>query len=351
MLGNFNSTCESSQAFNDPLHESKRTLDHSCNMASLSASVKVCIAGPSRLPMSCGGAAKRSLRQVHVSEGRANLRFRRSLTTSTRCGDAATVCESGMDMKVDDTKAQAASAATKAASHSPIEPPTLASTKYLNPSARNAQQISSTSSLPAHHKSTLSSLLRVDHSGEIAANTIYQSQSLIFKHIKKDVPSTELMLEMWENEKKHLKIAEMLLKQHNVRPSLLNPVWSSLGSVLGAATAMMGKEAAMACTEAVETVIGEHYDDQITHLDTVLDSFRSGIAQGESQASVATDTKAPMQETLETLNSLLEEFRDDELEHLDTAVEHDAQQAPAHALLSAVIGWGCKGAIEVAKRV
>lgn len=68
-------------------------------------------------------------------------------------------------------------------------------------------------------------------------------------------------MEMWENEKKHLKVAEILLKQHAVRPSLLNPVWGALGSLLGGVTALMGREAAMACTEAVETVIGEHYDE------------------------------------------------------------------------------------------
>ncbi len=55
--------------------------------------------------------------------------------------------------------------------------------------------------------------------------------------------------------------------------------------------------------------------------------------------------------SLPLLSSVIEEFRDDELAHLDTAVEHDAQQAPAHALLTAVIGWGCKGAIQLAKRI
>ena len=33
------------------------------------------------------------------------------------------------------------------------------------------------------------------------------------------------------------------------------------GFLLGAGTALMSREAAMACTEAVETVIGEHYDE------------------------------------------------------------------------------------------
>lgn len=61
--------------------------------------------------------------------------------------------------------------------------------------------------------------------------------------------------------------------------------------------------------------------------------------------------KKELQENIGLLRSVLIEFRDDELEHLDTAVEHDSQQAPAHALLSAVVEAGCKSAIEIAKRV
>lgn len=51
------------------------------------------------------------------------------------------------------------------------------------------------------------------------------------------------------------------------------------------------------------------------------------------------------------LKDVIREFRDDELEHLDIAVENHAQQAPAHALLSAVVGAGCMVAIELCKRV
>jgi len=103
-------------------------------------------------------------------------------------------------------------------------------------------------------------MLRVDHAGEIAANTIYSAQANVFGALG-DAKTKQMMLDMWENEKKHLKVAEKLLAQHKTRPSLLMPVWSLAGTVLGATTALMGKEAAMACTEAVETVIGEHYDE------------------------------------------------------------------------------------------
>jgi ubiquinone biosynthesis monooxygenase Coq7 len=67
--------------------------------------------------------------------------------------------------------------------------------------------------------------------------------------------------DMWEQEKKHLAVMDKLLAQHQVRPTVLGGVAKIGGFSLGAVTALMGKEAAMACTEAVETVIGEHYDE------------------------------------------------------------------------------------------
>lgn len=66
---------------------------------------------------------------------------------------------------------------------------------------------------------------------------------------------------MWEQEKKHLAVMDKMQLQHRVRPTILMDFAKIGGFGLGAATALMGKEAAMACTEAVETVIGEHYDE------------------------------------------------------------------------------------------
>ena len=54
---------------------------------------------------------------------------------------------------------------------------------------------------------------------------------------------------------------------------------------------------------------------------------------------------------VQLLKNVVREFRDDELEHLDTAVAHFAQRAPAHALLSTIIGAGCKIAIELCKQI
>ena len=69
---------------------------------------------------------------------------------------------------------------------------------------------------------------------------------------------------MWEQEKRHLVVMDRLRVQHRVRPTILSDVAKVVGFGLGAVTAAMGKEAAMACTEAVETVIGEHYDECVS---------------------------------------------------------------------------------------
>lgn len=59
----------------------------------------------------------------------------------------------------------------------------------------------------------------------------------------------------------------------------------------------------------------------------------------------------PDHPSIPLLEKVLTEFRDDELHHLDTAVENESQQAPAYALLSAVIAGGCRLAIEATKKV
>ena len=78
---------------------------------------------------------------------------------------------------------------------------------------------------------------------------------------------------MWDQEKKHLEVMNRLQVQHHVRPTLLTPMAQIAGFGLGAMTALMGKEAAMACTEAVETTIGEHYDELVLFLSSCFDRF------------------------------------------------------------------------------
>jgi len=88
---------------------------------------------------------------------------------------------------------------------------------------------------------------------------------------------------MWDQEKKHLNVMNKMQLQHHVRPTILWEVAQVAGYGLGVVTALMGREAAMACTEAVETVIGEHYQECASPSKlppSVILTFRLQPAQG-----------------------------------------------------------------------
>ncbi|KAI9251554.1 ubiquinone biosynthesis protein Coq7 [Sporodiniella umbellata] len=180
--------------------------------------------------------------------------------------------------------------------------------------------------LTNEEKELITPMIRVDQAGEVGAYYIYKGQIAVLGKDKKLQP---ILQEMWDQEKVHLERFNQLVGEHRVRPSLLRPLWEVAGYAVGYGTALLGKEAAMACTEAVETVIGGHYDDQLRELVTLKD---------------------PNQEIVE-LSKTVAQFRDEELEHHDIAVAHDAQLAPMHTVLKNVIMQGCKTAIWVASRV
>lgn len=145
------------------------------------------------------------------------------------------------------------------------------------------------------------------------------------------------MKHMYDQEAGHYKFFNEVIRKHRIRPTAMTPVWTAAASVLGWGTAFLGREAAMACTEAVETEIGTHYNEQVRVL---LDWAGKCEARGE--------TLGP---ELESLVGELRRIRDEELEHLDHAVENDAKEARPYELLTETIRAGCRGAIWVSERV
>jgi ubiquinone biosynthesis monooxygenase Coq7 len=145
------------------------------------------------------------------------------------------------------------------------------------------------------------------------------------------------MKHMYDQEAGHFKTFNALLAKHRIRPTAMYPVWSVVSTALGWGTALMGREAAMACTEAVETEIGDHYNGQVRVL---LDMVHQMEANGDEVGD-------ELRELVDTIRKI----RDEELEHLDHAVENDAKEAVPHALLTGVIRAGCRGAIWVSERV
>ncbi|XP_001376665.2 5-demethoxyubiquinone hydroxylase, mitochondrial [Monodelphis domestica] len=170
---------------------------------------------------------------------------------------------------------------------------------------------------------TIDRIIRVDHAGEYGANRIYAGQMAVLGRTSVG----PLIQKMWDQEKDHLKKFNELMITFRVRPTILMPLWNIMGFVLGAGTAMLGKEGAMACTVAVEESIAHHYNNQIR---TLMEEDP---------------------EKYEELLQIIKKIRDEELEHHDTGLDHDAELAPAYIILKNAIQVGCKAAIYLSERI
>lgn len=174
--------------------------------------------------------------------------------------------------------------------------------------------------LPGDRGADTASMLRVDQAGEYGAARIYSGQLAVMGNRHPD--STEIA-RMRAQEQHHLDVFNRMVVERGVRPTALAPFWHVAGYALGAATALMGPRAAMACTAAVETEIDRHYAEQAEAL-------------GDSDPE---------------LKARIEKFAEEEREHRATAIAHGAEQAPAYPLLSAAIRAGCRAAIAISKRI
>lgn len=207
--------------------------------------------------------------------------------------------------------------------------------------------------LTPEQKAYLDRVIRVDQAGELGANYIYRGQIFI---LSKKYPHLRPILQhMWEQEVFHHDTFNALQIQNRVRPSLITPLWKIGAVVMGAGTALISKEAAMACTEAVETVIGGHYNEQLRCLN---DHFKIDKTNEQDLESIAlSDSLDPTQTTKqfpEEVKSLIETiqlFRDQELEHLNTAIDHDSRMAVPYMMITETIKAVCKVAIWTAERI
>ena len=181
---------------------------------------------------------------------------------------------------------------------------------------------------PSHARAQIARILRVDQAGEFGAKRIYQGQLDVFAKRPGMARTEALIRHMAEQEDEHLDRFNDLVAERGVRPTVLQPFWHVAGYTLGAATALMGEKAAMACTAAVESVIDEHYARQQSSLDRLKEA---GTDESGIKASI-------------------DKFRADEAEHHDTALEEGAAQTPGYRLLSGVIKACSKSAIWLSER-
>jgi 3-demethoxyubiquinol 3-hydroxylase len=173
---------------------------------------------------------------------------------------------------------------------------------------------------PGDRRLDTASMIRVDQAGEYGATRIYAGQLAV---MRRNCPEAKLIARMASQEERHLKRFNALMAERRVRPTALQPIWNVAGFALGAATALMSEQAALACTDAVETEIDRHYADQLADI-------------GSDDPELAAD---------------ILEFQAEELEHRDTARAAGAADAVGYPILTAAIRAGCRVAIALSKRI
>jgi 3-demethoxyubiquinol 3-hydroxylase len=169
-------------------------------------------------------------------------------------------------------------------------------------------------------KTHTDTMIRVDQAGEYGATRIYAGQLAIMNSRS---PAAREIARMAAQEERHRKTFDAMIAKRRVRPTLLAPIWNVAGYGLGMATALIGPEAAMACTVAIETEIDRHYGEQL-----------EAIGNDDPE-----------------LSAVIVDFQAEEVEHKAAALAAGAERAPGYPVMSAAIRLGCRAAIALSKRI
>ena len=164
--------------------------------------------------------------------------------------------------------------------------------------------------------------IRVDHAGERGAIKIYEGQLLALNTLIKNENLKKTIQEMKNHEKEHCEYFEREMKNRNIKPTKLLPLWDLVGVGLGFGTTILGKKAAMLCTASVEEVIDKHYLNQINQLNS--------------------DEK--------DLKKKIKKFREDEMHHKNIAYEEGATKKGIYFFLDKAIKTGSKIAISISEK-
>ena len=173
---------------------------------------------------------------------------------------------------------------------------------------------------PGDARERTASMVRVDQAGEYGATRIYAGQLAVMGD---RIPAARTVAGMAAQEERHRAFFDAMIARRGVRPTALQPFWNMAGFALGAVTAAIGPNAAMACTAAVETEIDRHYQAQLDEIGDSDPELRAAVAQ----------------------------FRDEELEHKETAIQSGAENLIGYPLLSGMIRLGCRAAIALSIRI
>jgi ubiquinone biosynthesis monooxygenase Coq7 len=150
--------------------------------------------------------------------------------------------------------------------------------------------------LSTHQRDLVGRLMRINHTGEVCAQALYQGQALTAK--LPEVRSSMERAALEEND--HLDWCESRLKELDNRKSLLNPLWYAGSFMIGAAAGLAGDKWSLGFVAETEHQVESHLDEHLGQL--------------------------PAQD--EKSRKILEQMKDDEIHHATTALEAGGVELP-----------------------
>lgn len=108
-------------------------------------------------------------------------------------------------------------------------------------------------------------LMRVNHTGEICAQALYEGQAMTAR----DPVAQRSLLDAAAEEQDHLTWCAQRLEELDARPSVLDPLFYGASFVLGAGAGLLGDRISLGFVEATEAQVVEHLNE---HLDSIPQS-------------------------------------------------------------------------------
>lgn len=116
--------------------------------------------------------------------------------------------------------------------------------------------------LDASERRRAAGLMRINHTGEVCAQALYQGQALTAK-----LPDIRhAMEEAAQEEVDHLAWCEQRLQDLDSRASLLNPAWYAMSFGLGAIAGLAGDRWSLGFVAETEEQVCEHLKDHLERL-------------------------------------------------------------------------------------
>ena len=150
--------------------------------------------------------------------------------------------------------------------------------------------------LSASEKKHAAGLMRVNHTGEICAQALYEGQATTARESQ----TRAALLQAAEEERDHLAWCRQRLDELEAKPSVLDPLFYAASFAMGAATGLAGDKVSMGFVEATEDQVVKHLEG---HLDELPENDRKS-------------------------HSIVAQMREDEAQHGQAALAQGGMEFP-----------------------